>query len=418
MSTDATVEGDHVDCPCPARLRRIINAPAESPTEADLLAHLDRCSICQQLLEEIAGEKVITAEWKPALAGSSFGVRPANASPSLSDLVDHLKRNPAPEKIAKTTEAELTFLRPSNAPGSLGRLGHYEVQGMIAQGGMGIVLKAVDPDLNREVAIKVLSPVLAVTERARSRFLREARSVASLDHPNVLPIFAVGDEDSLPYLVMPLVKGESLQERIAREGALPLHALQAIGAKIARGLEAAHQAGLVHRDVKPANVLLDAEGDGDRVWMTDFGLARAAEDSAVTRTGSIAGTPQFMAPEQFETADVDARADLFSLGGVLYVMATGKVPFAGDSAVSAMRSVCDSIPSRPDLVNPAVPAWLADLIMNLLEKSPDRRPADAGQVAAVLEAEDLARTSGSVPHKKGGLAICWRLVWRLRVLHC
>ncbi|MEZ5330014.1 MAG: serine/threonine-protein kinase [Verrucomicrobiales bacterium] len=343
------------------------------------MAHLDGCSSCQRVLDKLAGGEEISNEWKPILQSVSNRCVPAS---SLSDLVNHLKRHPAQAESPRVTETDLTFLRPSDVENSLGKMGLYEVVGLIAQGGMGIVLRAIDPDLQREVAIKVLSPVLAVNEGARARFLREARAVASLDHPNILPVYGVGDEDSLPYLVMPLVKGESLQERLGRCGALPITDTLAIGAKLALGLEAAHASGIVHRDIKPANVLLD--GDGERVWITDFGLARAAEDSAISRTGSIAGTPQYMAPEQFRTSDVDARADLFSLGGVFYAMATGHAPFDGDSAVTAMRSVCNDVPARPDRINVSVPGWFADLVMALLEKQPDNRPSSAGQVAELI----------------------------------
>lgn len=407
MSDESQESNLDQSCPTAATLRRIIETPTESPTEAELLKHLDGCESCQRNLEKMAGSRAMSDEWKPALAGAMFSSDGGSSeSPSLSDLVDHLKRHPAPVETQRLTKDELNFLRPSDAPNSIGRIGNYEVIDIIAQGGMGIVLRAIDPELKREVAIKVLSPMLAVAEGAGTRFLREARAVASLDHPNVLPIFGVGDEDSLPYLVMPLVNGESLQERIAREGAFSVDELRIVGAKIARGLDAAHRSGLVHRDVKPANVLLDA--DRQRVWITDFGLARTAEGGAVSRTGLIAGTPQFMAPEQFETADVDARADLFSLGGVLYAMATGKAPFAGDSAVSAMRSVCDSQPERPDRINPKIPGWLADQIMALLEKLPEDRPDSAAFVADLLEKGEMDRTSSPNGMRRallGGLAI-------------
>ena len=342
---------------------------------SESLHHLDRCAACRARLDELVGTGP-EAEFE---GSDSIG----EGSRTLGDLMDHLKRNPT-SSGSRVSEADLTFLLPSNQPGVIGTIGSYEVLGVVAQGGMGVVLEARDPKLDRSVAIKVMSPALTVPG-AKEKFLREARAAASLDHPNVLPVFAVDEQNGVPYLVMPLVAGETLQQRVDREGPLPLSALVDIGSKVARALAAAHEAGIVHRDVKPGNILLDAE-DG-RVWIADFGLARAGQDSSRSVTGTIAGTPQFMAPEQFETTEVDPRADLFSLGGVLHTMATGEPPFDGASAVTAMRSVQQDRPRRIS----ELPDWFADLIQKLLEKSPASRPGSAKIVAETIESK------GSVP---------------------
>ena len=194
----------------------------------------------------------------------------------------------------------------------LGRLGPYEVSGVIGAGGMGIVLKAFDCSLDRTVAIKVMAPHLASSGSARRRFAREAKAAAAVLHPNVIAIHGVAADQALPYLVMPYNRGMSLQKRIDQDGPLPLQETLRIAEQIAAGLAAAHAQGLVHRDIKPANILLE---DGvERLAITDFGLARAVDDATMTRSGVIAGTPQYMSPEQARGDSIDHRSDLFSFG--------------------------------------------------------------------------------------------------------
>src|SRR5262245_34986204 len=226
---------------------------------------------------------------------------------------------------------DLGFLTPSNHPGSLGRLGHYEVQEVIGHGGMGIVLRAFDEKLHRVVAIKVMASSLATSGTARQRFLREARAAAAVSHDHIVTIHAVEQSGSLPYLVMQCISGASLQERIDRTGPLALHEVLRIGMQTAAGLAAAHAQGLIHRDIKPANVLL--ENGIERVKVTDFGLARAAADASISQTGIVAGTPQYMSPEQAQGRALDARSDLFSLGSVLYAMCTGRSPFRAETTI-------------------------------------------------------------------------------------
>ena len=211
-------------------------------------------------------------------------------------------------------DPSLDFLAPTRRPDSLGRLGHYEVLEVIGQGGMGVVLRGFDEKLHRTVAIKVLASPLAVSGSARERFVREARAAAAVSHDNVIAIHAVEDDGPTPYLVMQFIDGPTLQEKIERAGPLPLKEIVRIGLQVADGLAAAHRQGLVHRDVKPANILL--ENGVERVKITDFGLARAVDDASLTQSGVIAGTPMFMSPEQANGEPVDHRSDLFSLGTV------------------------------------------------------------------------------------------------------
>ena len=274
-------------------------------------------------------------------------------------------------------------LEPTDEPNVLGRLGGYDVLEIIGRGGMGVVLKAFDRELKRCVAIKVLSPQLAQSSLARKRFAREAQAAAAVVHPNVLAIHQVQPNGRLPFLVMPLVAGESLAQRLAARGRLELKEVLRVGMQVAAGLAAAHEQGLVHRDVKPANILL--EKGIERAVITDFGLARAADDVALTRWGIIAGTPQYMSPEQARGEALDGRSDLFSLGCVLYEMATGVSPFRSDSTMATMRRLVDDPPQAMASLNPELPPWFIAIVDRLLEKDPSRRFGSAKEVSDLLE---------------------------------
>jgi hypothetical protein len=275
----------------------------------------------------------------------------------------------------------LDFLEPSDRPGYRGRLGTYYIHDVIGRGGMGIVLRALDAKLNRIVAVKVLAPEWAANPNARRRFLREARAAAAVSHPHVVTIHAV-DDDRLPYLVMECVVGQSLQQKLDATGSLCLTEILRIGRQIAEGLAAAHKEGLSHRDIKPANILL--ENGVERVKITDFGLARAADDVAITRTGEVSGTPQFMSPEQARGEAVDHRSDLFSLGCVMYAMCTGRPPFRADTVAAVLRRISDDTPRPICEVNPEIPEWLEAIIEKLLAKKPADRYQSAREVAEVL----------------------------------
>ena len=264
----------------------------------------------------------------------------------------------------------------------------------VGRGGMGEVFRAMDPALDRVVAVKILAPAMADNPEARRRFLREARAAAAVCHEHVVTIHAVDDSGDLPYLIMQFVAGRSLQEKIDREGPLGLKEILRIGMQVASGLAAAHAQGLVHRDIKPANILL--ENGVERVKITDFGLARAASDPGLTRSGTIVGTPNYMSPEQARGEAVGPRSDLFSLGGVLYAMATGEPPFAADSAYAVLRRVCDDAPRPIRELNPESPDWLAATIGRLMAKTQEGRFATAEEVAELLRGR-LAELQGPTP---------------------
>ena len=268
---------------------------------------------------------------------------------------------------------------------------------VLGRGGFGIVLKAFDPALSRFVAIKVLASELAASAAARNRFAREARAAAAVVHENVVAIHSVDSWNGLPYLVMPYIAGRSLQERVDRDGPLAVKEVLRIGMQTALGLAAAHDQGLVHRDVKPSNILL--ENGVERVKLSDFGLARAVDDASLTQSGVVAGTPQYMSPEQARGEAVDHRSDLFSLGGVMYFMCAGHPPFRADSTPAVLRRVCDERPRPLREINPDVPDWLAEVVERLHAKEAGERFASAAEVAEVLQHHlaDLQRTGTSAP---------------------
>lgn len=279
-------------------------------------------------------------------------------------------------------DVTLSFLTPSSKPNCLGTLGQYEVVDVVGRGGMGLVLRAYDTRLSRIVAIKVLAPELAASPMAVKRFLREARAAAAVSHDHVVTIHAVDDAHRPPFIVMEFVDGQSLQQKLDRNGALKLGEILRIGMQMARGLAAAHEQGLVHRDIKPANILL--ENGIERVKLTDFGLARAVDDVSVTRTGQIAGTPQFMSPEQAQGHPIDSRSDLFSLGSVLYAMCTGRPPFRAETPLAMLRRVADDAPRPIREVNQEIPDWLEAIVLKLLAKSPAERFRSAEEVGSLL----------------------------------
>src|SRR5262245_44180364 len=300
---------------------------------------------------------------------------------NLLPLTDHTK--PLGPEAQRRDETNLGFLTPSNRSDALGRLGHYEVLEVLGQGGFGIVLRAFDESLQRVVAVKVLAPELAVTSPARKRFLREARASAQVRHDNVVQVYAIA-ETPLPYIVMEYIPGENLQQRMDSLGPLAPEDAVRIGIQIARGLAAAHERGPSHPDVKPGNVLLEKGIEG-RVKLTDFGLARAADDASLTQSGVVAGTPQYMAPEQARGERPDHRADLFSLGSVLYAMASGRPPFRAGNSMAVLKRVCDDTPRPIREIIPEVPQWLCDVISRLHAKDPARRFQSAREVVEVLE---------------------------------
>jgi predicted Ser/Thr protein kinase len=371
------------------------------------------CSHCQQPLrvkEDLAGKNVKCPRCgrvTPVPAAVALSGTQAEAPPVLPPAPPAAAE---PSTVGTRTDGSLpgpgpggeltACLSPPQGAGEIGRLGGYRVLKVLGHGGMGVVYKAEDPGLQRSVALKAMLPGLGASDNARKRFLREARAAAAVKHDHIVSIYQVGEDRGVPFLAMEFLEGEPLDERLKRAGRLPLAEVLRIGREIAEGLEAAHERGLVHRDVKPANVWL--EGKRGRVKILDFGLARAAtEEAQLTQSGAIVGTPAYMAPEQARGEKVDQRCDLFSLGCVLYRLCAGEPPFKGKDTISTLMAVATEHPRPPREASGDVPQALSALVMRLLAKKPEDRLDSARAVAEALEAitPDVARTAKREPAK-------------------
>lgn len=391
------------------RLKQLLADQLPEPLQAEVAEHVAECSECRQYLDSLAGDPSWWSEVECCFR--------ANPQPE-----------PLDERVAQSTELAgldrsfaadfaVGFLEPSEQPNALGRLGEFEILEVIGRGGMGIVLKGFHRELGRYVAVKVMAPHLAASGTARQRFIREARAAAAIVHPNVMPIHAVCTVARLPYLVMPFIACESLQQRIDRQGPLELKEVLRIGIQVSAGLAAAHAQGLVHRDIKPANILL--EKSVDRAMLTDFGLARAADDGSLTRSGVVTGTPQYMSPEQAQGEAVDGRSDLFSLGSVLYAMASGCVPFRAETALGVLRRISDHEPRPIRQLNADVPEWFEAIVLRLHEKSPPARFGSALEVADLLEqclAHVQQPTATRLPEVLGDIAASSRIARSRRAI--
>lgn len=340
--------------------------------------HVDGCAACQQRLTDLSGDHVYWETQRQLLTPVEDDPHESGQFTRYHSVETHVaERRGAVEALVRD------MLDAPSHPETLGRLGRYEVERIIGVGGMGIVLKGFDTELHRPVAIKLLAPHLSRIGAARQRFAREARAAAAVVHEHVVPIHNVESNVAHPYLVMQYVPGQSLQSRVEEVGPLGVSEILRIGMQAASGLAAAHAQGLVHRDVKPANILL--ENDVDRAYLTDFGLARASDDASLTYTGVVSGTPHYMSPEQADGRPMDHRSDLFSLGSVLYFMATGRPPFRADRPMAVLKRTCHD-PHRPAWhANPEIPDELSETIDRLLEKQPDRRFATAAELQKNLE---------------------------------
>jgi tRNA A-37 threonylcarbamoyl transferase component Bud32 len=259
----------------------------------------------------------------------------------------------------------------------------YEVDKPLGRGGMAQVFRGTDRVLGRTVAIKVLDQKHRNDAKFVTRFRREAQAAAGINHPNVVSVFDTGSEDGLHYIVMEYVDGETLDDVLAREKVLPPERVVAIAEPVARALEAAHQKGMVHRDVKPGNIMLDRSGT---VKVVDFGIARAAADDTLTQTGIVLGTAAYLSPEQAQGVAVDPRSDVYSLGCVLYEMLTGRKPFTGDSALAIAYKHVREDPTPPSQVNPDIPPELEAVVTTAMAKDPAQRFPSGGAMQEALSA--------------------------------
>ncbi len=365
---------DSSGCPTETELERLINVNLSDESTRRLEDHLSTCTGCQGRLDRLT-EKTFSHHFAKSPADCS------NDSVSLSQLIHRLQNDPLGE-----TDMD-SILDDIELPD------HYEVIEQVAQGGMGIVFKAFDQELQRHVAIKVMSPALAGRRETRKRFLQEARAAAKLQHENIMPIHAVDQSGRLPYLVTPFAEGANLQERLEQTPPMSQEEILHLAYQLVSGLEAAHAHGVLHRDIKPANILLLEEGR--RLWIADFGLAIASGHIPAANTGnSIAGTPAYMSPEQLKGKKVDERSDLYSLGCVLYAMATGRSPFEAETAEESMAHVAAGQYAPFSAIGSTnMPTWYQKMVGQLLSLDPDDRPKSAETVRLTFEKNRLRRTN-------------------------
>lgn len=402
----------HSACPEVEFLERYA-AGCTSDIEAQRLEeHLRGCSPCVSRLSTLEGDDLVQSlraqRDKPCpedvildrLREHLRSLFPSAATFLFSDTDRNgLDATPPPPSDCRPADEDVdSLLAPAQRADEMGRLGSFRVLRVLSSGGMGIVFEAEDPQLQRRVALKVIRPALASRRGARQRFLREAQRMAVLTHDHILAIHQVAEEQGILFLVMPLLQGETLEDRLRREVQLPVAEVLRIGREAAQGLAAAHECAVIHRDVKPANLWLEAPSS--RVKILDFGLARLAEgDTALTGSFAIVGTPTYMAPEQAE-GEASPRADLFSLGCVLYRMATGRPAFSGETLAAVLLALASLQPPSPRQINPQVPERLSQLIERLLSKDCAGRPASAAAVVRELEEierlEAVSRSAGSV----------------------
>jgi WD40 repeat protein len=370
-------------CPDVALLERLMVGQL-SPADAERLGeHVLTCPHCGITMDSLHPKDQLVE------AVRGLAKLPADTEVEVIDrLVERLTGLPAPstppvDETANNSSGEDGIrLSPALEPGEIGRLGPFRILRLLGAGGMGRVYLAEDVRLKRSVALKVMKADLAANPTHRERFLREARSIAALEHDHIVTIHQVGEDQGTHYLAMQLLHGETLEMRLRRQEKVPVAEAVRIAREIAEGLAAAHARGLTHRDIKPANIWL--QDGSDRVKILDFGLARFdADESHLTLIGGLAGTPAYMAPEQAEGKPRPA-SDLFSLGCVLYHMCAGVAPFRGTNTMAVLSALVKEQPAPPRQFNPDVPRELSALVMKLLAKNPQERYQSAREVATAL----------------------------------
>lgn len=381
----------------------VLETVRQSPNELLLVYTSARrlCPLALGLMRGMAkhyGEEVSIEEPSCMLRGDPFcsfvvqsqGHETYAARSPVSDTIQFLKPD---DSIAQTlagpplpSESDPRLTAPDESMPAT--IGGYTILKVIGQGGMGRVYLARDGRLDRDVAIKVLHATRAGERAARMRFLREGRAAAAVEHPHVMTIYQVGEENDLPFIVMQRLDGHTLSEYRERAGRVPVAEVLRIGRESAEGLAAAHRLGLVHRDIKPDNIFL--VGSKRQVKIIDFGLARdAAEDGAkLTVDGAVVGTPAYMSPERIAEQEIDARGDIFGLGVILYELLSNRLPFEGKSMVSVLAAISRGMPTRLQDVAPDVPEAVCNLVMRMIAHDKNNRPQTAADVADELAALD------------------------------
>jgi ribosome-binding protein aMBF1 (putative translation factor) len=275
----------------------------------------------------------------------------------------------------------------------------YRIETRLGRGGMGILYLALEPGLERRVALKLIAPEAAADEVFARRFAEESRIAAAIEHPNVVPIYAAGEEDGVPWIAMRYVAGSDLARRLTQQGKIEPAQAVALIAQLGNGLDAIHAAGLIHRDVKPANVLLSGDPGFEHAYITDFGVARnVATESGLTQTGRFVGTLDYVAPEQISGEEVDARVDVYALGCLLYKLLTGEVPFPREGEAARLYAHLHDPPPAPSLYVPSLSMALDDVVIRAMSKSPEDRYLSAGDLGRAAQAA-LSGGAVSVPER-------------------
>lgn len=357
--------------------------------------HLEQCATCRDTLEMLAGGTLWSAEVQSWLAPAD------DPGPQLESFVERVTASVCALAIGPGNgvahdplcEHEIKqlqqLLSPASHPELLGRLGRYELEQLVGRGGMGLVFRAWDSELHRVVAVKTLAVHLIPLATARERFIREARASAGLVHAHIVPVHDVITEGHVPALVMQFIPGPTLEAWLRQRGSMEWAEMLPIAQQLADALAAAHAQGLVHRDVKPGNVLLEA--GGSRALLSDFGLVRTLDAATLTRSGMLTGTPDYMSPEQARGEAVTQASDLFSLGAVLYHVLSGHPPFRASDPMAVLNRICHTRHRSLLSSHPQVPREVSRMVDKLLSKDPKRRYGSAVELRDHLQ--DLSRTT-------------------------
>jgi anti-sigma factor RsiW len=379
-------------CPPVDTLDAFAHGMLKPPKLDECESHISACPSCLETLRGLGADDTLTGH----IAAAMNEPKPAKASDQLDGLLKRMlslppknlnpitspqRSNVAAELMADRAAEVLRCLEPTDDH-SLGSIGDYDLERLIGAGSSGVVFQATDRTLKRSVALKVLRPSLGAM--ARQRFIAEAQSAASIEHANVVTIYQVGESDRLAFMAMQWIPGQTLEQQLAAGKQFEESQVRTIASQIASGLQAAHKRQIIHRDIKPANIWI-TETD-QSVKILDFGLARISDDDpGLTATGMLAGTPNFMSPEQTKGLELDGRSDLFSLGCLIYRLLTGRLPFGAPTVLATLQAIQNHQPAALSSLRPSVGDDLNDLTMALLEKQPANRPASAQQLVALLE---------------------------------
>lgn len=377
-------------CPNDATLTQFLCGGLPDEATTRIAFHIGNCKRCTKRTEKLRVlDPLVGAVCQP----------PSPLSPVDREQIDSLIAYRPPVTPAVSARSDFTNTvadahseTPSDgtdkppADWESERMGPYQLLSILGTGGMGTVYEAIDTQLHRPVAVKVMNASVARSSVARQRFLREARAAASVRTPHIITVYQAGEWNNALYLAMELLEGETLQDRCLRQGILPVLDAVRIAREVAEGLAVAHAKRMIHRDIKPANIWLE-EPHG-HIKILDFGLVRPvdAHDLRLTPDGVGVGTPGYVAPEQVQGKTIDTRADIFSLGCVLYRMVTGRPPFQGKTILEVLTALAVDTPSPPHMVNPAVPMELDHLIVQMMQKRPEQRPTSARALVERLTA--------------------------------